>query len=132
MSAAPADARPHPAPIGPMFPMLVVVPGYAYLALPVIAIAIGLLAEPLADLDAAVVDLGNTLGGVDGDAPPADAATLEAALAARSCLACAFAPIAGEILYCAVDGPYPNDPTRTPYTNLTRPIWPIVDNPHEF
>lgn len=43
----------------------------------------------------------------------------------------AFAPVAAEILYCAVDGPYPNDPRVTAYRNLTRPIWPIVDNPHE-
>lgn len=43
----------------------------------------------------------------------------------------AFAPIAAEILYAAVDGPYPNDPRKTAYTRLTRPLWPIVDNPHE-
>ena len=42
----------------------------------------------------------------------------------------AFAPIAGEILYCAVDGPYPSDPTKTRYRTLTRAIWPIVENPH--
>jgi microcystin degradation protein MlrC len=43
----------------------------------------------------------------------------------------AFAPIAGTVLYCAVEGPYPNDPTRTPYRYLTRPIWPIIANPFE-
>jgi microcystin degradation protein MlrC len=42
----------------------------------------------------------------------------------------AFAPIAADILYAAVNGPYPNDPTRTPYTRLTRPLWPIVEAPH--
>ncbi|MCH2067928.1 MAG: M81 family metallopeptidase [Shimia sp.] len=43
----------------------------------------------------------------------------------------AFAPIAADILYAAVNGPYPNDPTTTPYTRLTRPLWPIVEAPHE-
>ncbi|WP_136659500.1 M81 family metallopeptidase [Nitratireductor sp. XY-223] len=42
----------------------------------------------------------------------------------------AFASIASEILYAAVDGPYPNDPRHNAYTNLTREIWPIVKNPH--
>jgi len=42
----------------------------------------------------------------------------------------AFAKIAGEILYAAVDGPYPNDPTTNQYKNLTREIWPRVENPH--
>ena len=42
----------------------------------------------------------------------------------------AFAPIAGEILYAAVEGPYPNDPARTPYTRLTRALWPRVEAPH--
>ncbi|KUP91460.1 M81 family metallopeptidase [Tritonibacter horizontis] len=42
----------------------------------------------------------------------------------------AFAPVAGEILYASVDGPYPNDPTRTPYTRLTRALWPRVESPH--
>lgn len=44
----------------------------------------------------------------------------------------AFAPIAAEILYAAVDGPYPNDPRKNAYTRLTRPLWPIVENPHEM
>lgn len=42
----------------------------------------------------------------------------------------AFAPIAGKILYAAVEGPYPNDPRKTPYTRLTRALWPIVADPH--
>lgn len=41
----------------------------------------------------------------------------------------AFAKVAAEILYAAVDGPYPHDPTKTKYMQLTRPIWPIVDAP---
>lgn len=44
----------------------------------------------------------------------------------------AFAPMASEILYAAVDGPYPSDPRTNTYTRLTRPIWPIVENPHEM
>lgn len=43
----------------------------------------------------------------------------------------AFAPVASEILYAAVDGPYPNNPRKTPYTRLKRAIWPIVENPHK-
>ena len=43
----------------------------------------------------------------------------------------AFAPIAAKILYAAVDGPYPNNPTQTRYTRLTRPLWPIVQAPFE-
>ena len=42
----------------------------------------------------------------------------------------AFADVATDILYAAVDGPYPNDPRTTPYRNVVRPIWPIVDEPH--
>lgn len=41
----------------------------------------------------------------------------------------AFAPIAGTVLYCEVEGPYPNDPRKTRYTRLTRPLWPIVEDP---
>ncbi len=41
----------------------------------------------------------------------------------------AFVKIAAEILYAAVDGPYPHDPTKTKYMQLTRPIWPIVNAP---
>lgn len=43
----------------------------------------------------------------------------------------AFARIAAQILYAAVDGPYPSDPRQTPYRQLTRPIWPIAENPHQ-
>ncbi|MBG6202366.1 microcystin degradation protein MlrC [Labrenzia sp. EL_13] len=43
----------------------------------------------------------------------------------------AFAPIAGEILYAAIDGPYPNDPRRTAYTRLKRALWPMVEDPHQ-
>ncbi|WP_420340016.1 M81 family metallopeptidase [Roseibium sp.] len=43
----------------------------------------------------------------------------------------AFSKIAVEVLYASVDGPYPNDPKTTPYTRLTRPLWPIVSNPFE-
>ena len=42
----------------------------------------------------------------------------------------AFSEIAETVLYAAVDGPYPNDPVTTPYINLSRAIWPRVDNPH--
>lgn len=41
----------------------------------------------------------------------------------------AFAPIAAEIIYAAVEGPYPSDPRRNDYRHLSRPIWPIVENP---
>lgn len=41
----------------------------------------------------------------------------------------AFARIAGEIVYAAVEGCYPNDPRKTPYTKLVRPIWPRVEDP---
>ncbi|MFV0475602.1 MAG: M81 family metallopeptidase [Pikeienuella sp.] len=43
----------------------------------------------------------------------------------------AFRPIAADILYAAVDGPYPSDPARNDYTRLTRALWPMVENPHE-
>ncbi len=43
----------------------------------------------------------------------------------------AFAHIAADILYAEVDGPYPHDPAKTHYKNLTRPIWPIVEMPFE-
>lgn len=38
-----------------------------------------------------------------------------------------FAPIAREVLYARVPGPYPDDPRVTDYRKLTRPIWPRVD-----
>jgi microcystin degradation protein MlrC len=38
-----------------------------------------------------------------------------------------FKPIAREVLYARVEGPYPDDPRVTNYRKLTRPIWPRVD-----
>ena len=43
----------------------------------------------------------------------------------------AFAPIASDIIYASVDGPYPNDPRKTRYERLERQIWPMVENPHQ-
>ena len=42
----------------------------------------------------------------------------------------AFSRISKDILYASVDGPYPNDPATNDYRNLTRDIWPRVENPH--
>ena len=42
----------------------------------------------------------------------------------------AFSRIAADILYAAVDGPYPNDPATNTYHTLTRTIWPRVEDPH--
>lgn len=42
----------------------------------------------------------------------------------------AFSHIASEILYVAIDGPYPNNPVTNDYKHLTRAIWPRVENPH--
>ena len=42
----------------------------------------------------------------------------------------AFAPIAADILYVSIDGPYPNDPATNPYRQLSRDIWPRVETPH--
>ncbi len=42
----------------------------------------------------------------------------------------AFAPIASKIIYVDSGAPYPSDPRKTLYRKLSRPIWPIVDNPH--
>ncbi|MFT4729155.1 MAG: microcystin degradation protein MlrC [Granulosicoccus sp.] len=42
----------------------------------------------------------------------------------------AFAHIASDIFYAAVDGPYPNNPISNDYQNLTREIWPRAENPH--
>ncbi|WP_282605651.1 M81 family metallopeptidase [Pelagibius sp. Alg239-R121] len=42
----------------------------------------------------------------------------------------AFETIATDILYASIDGLYPNDPLTNGYTKLTRPVWPIVKNPH--
>lgn len=43
----------------------------------------------------------------------------------------AFAPIAGEVVYAAVEGCYPVDPARAGYRRMKRTIWPIVDDPFE-
>ncbi len=42
----------------------------------------------------------------------------------------AFSRISDDILYAAVDGPYPNDPVSNDYKHLTRNIWPRVEDPH--
>lgn len=42
----------------------------------------------------------------------------------------AFSKIAADILYAEVNGPYPNDPATNDYQNLTRQIWPRVEDPH--
>ena len=42
-----------------------------------------------------------------------------------------FQPIAQTILYASVEGPYPSNPATNGYRNLTRPIWPIVEHPHD-
>lgn len=42
----------------------------------------------------------------------------------------AFSRISDNILYAAVDGPYPNNPETNNYQNLTRKIWPRVEAPH--
>ena len=43
----------------------------------------------------------------------------------------AFSRISDNILYAAVDGPYPNDPATNDYKHLRRDIWPRVKNPHD-
>ena len=42
----------------------------------------------------------------------------------------AFSRISDDILYAAVDGPYPSHPETNAYSNLRRKIWPRVKNPH--
>ena len=42
----------------------------------------------------------------------------------------AFSRISDDILYAAVDGPYPSKPETNAYHNLMRKIWPRVENPH--
>ena len=44
----------------------------------------------------------------------------------------AFSEIASEILYVAIDGLYPSNPTTNGYRNLNRQLWPLIKNPHEF
>ena len=40
-----------------------------------------------------------------------------------------FEPIASEIVYVSEGQAYPNDPRKTAYRKLTRPIWPRVEDP---
>ncbi|MDN7354366.1 M81 family metallopeptidase [Acetobacter senegalensis] len=42
----------------------------------------------------------------------------------------AFKPVAAAILYVDAGTHYPSDARRTNYRKLTRPLWPIVENPH--
>jgi microcystin degradation protein MlrC len=42
----------------------------------------------------------------------------------------AFAPIASAVLYAEVKGPYPSDPRTNGYSKLTRPLWPLCEDPH--
>jgi microcystin degradation protein MlrC len=42
----------------------------------------------------------------------------------------AFSHISSNIIYAAVDGPYPNNPVTNDYKHLIRPIWPIEEDPH--
>lgn len=43
----------------------------------------------------------------------------------------AFSRISDDILYAAVDGPYPSDPATNDYKHLTREIWPRMEHPHD-
>lgn len=43
----------------------------------------------------------------------------------------AFEAIAAEIHYASIDGLYPSNPLTNGYSKLTRPVWPIVEDPHE-
>ena len=40
-----------------------------------------------------------------------------------------FEPIASDVLYVSEGQAYPNDPRKTAYRKLNRPIWPRVDDP---
>jgi len=42
----------------------------------------------------------------------------------------AFRPIARAVLHTGGPGPLTLDVRQIPYTKLTRPLWPIVENPH--
>ena len=46
----------------------------------------------------------------------------------------AFAAIAREVLYVdtglTMGSPYPSNPAKTPYTKITRKMWPMNDDPH--
>lgn len=43
----------------------------------------------------------------------------------------AFSKIAKHIIYVDCGAPYPSDPITNGYTKLKRPLWPIVENPHD-
>ena len=42
----------------------------------------------------------------------------------------AFAPIAVKVLRVDAGSPMYLDCRKTPYTRITRPIWPLDENPH--
>ncbi|TQV83364.1 M81 family metallopeptidase [Denitrobaculum tricleocarpae] len=42
----------------------------------------------------------------------------------------AFEALASDILYVSIEGLYPSNPLTNGYRKLTRPVWPIVENPH--
>ena len=44
----------------------------------------------------------------------------------------AFSDISSNIMYVAIDGLYPNNPSTNGYRNLKRQLWPLINNPHEF
>ena len=41
----------------------------------------------------------------------------------------AFAPIAKEVLYLDAEGALERDVRKLPYRQVTRPLWPLVENP---
>jgi len=43
-----------------------------------------------------------------------------------------FSEIASKIIYVAIDGLYPSNPNKNVYMNLSRKIWPLIDNPHVY
>ncbi|KUM53885.1 M81 family metallopeptidase [Rheinheimera sp. EpRS3] len=42
-----------------------------------------------------------------------------------------FAPLAAQILYVDAGAPYPSDPKRNGYRKLSRPLWPITEQPFD-
>ncbi|MDP4535255.1 M81 family metallopeptidase [Alkalimonas collagenimarina] len=42
-----------------------------------------------------------------------------------------FSKVASAIIYIDAEAPYPSNPCLNQYKKLKRPIWPIVDNPHQ-
>ncbi|MCH8537836.1 MAG: M81 family metallopeptidase [Alkalimonas sp.] len=42
-----------------------------------------------------------------------------------------FSVFASAIIYIDAEAPYPSNPALNQYKKLKRPIWPIVDNPHQ-